>query len=316
MGLCWGAAASLAQSTGQTPRVGILLGRSNPANQRNLAAFEQNLRARGWIPGQSVILETRSAEGKPERYAELLADLLRLKVSVIVVAGEPLIRAAQQATAAVPIVMAAVGDPVGPGFAKSLARPGGNITGVSNLALAFPAKWLELLKQTLPRLARVAVLRNLSNPGHDAFWRETETAAMTLGIGVVSSGYRRAAELEAAIARASAAHAGALLVLPDPLTGAYGGWIAELAVKHRLPTVFPDRDNVAAGGLMSYGIDSADNYRIAAGYVDRILRGADPAELPIEQGRQFVLAVNLKTAKALGIAIPEAVLLRADEAIR
>jgi putative ABC transport system substrate-binding protein len=314
--LLWGAAETLAQPSGSVPRIGVILARSASSNQKNLASLEQGLREHGWIAGQTLLIESRTAEGKPERYGEVAAELVRLKVSVIVAAGEPLIQAAKRASSSIPIVMAAVGDPVGAGFAVSLARPGGSITGVSNLAVGFPAKWLELLKETLPRLARVAVLRNLSNPTHDTFWRASEKAAVALGVKVVSIGIRGPAELEDAFARSSGAGVDAMLVLPDPITGSHSVRVADLALKHRLPSVFLFRENVEVGGFLSYGVNIGDNYRLAAGYVDKILRGANPGDLPIEQARQFDLVVNLRTARALGITIPQSLLLRADEVIQ
>lgn len=316
VGFPWGAAETLAQPSGQVPRVGILLGRSGVENEANLASFLLGLREYGWIAGQNIVIETRVAAGNPAQYRKLAEELLDLKVSVIVTAGEPLIEAVKQANPSIPIVMAAVGDPIGRGFAASLARPGGSITGVSNLAVGLPAKWLELLKEALPNASRIAVLRNLSNRTHDTFWSDAQAGAKTLGLTVVSVGIRTSADIDEAFTRIAQANVDALLLLPDPITGAQAGRIAAQALLKRLPSVALFRENVVAGVLMSYGPDLRDNHRRAAGYVDKILRGANPGDLPIEQARQFNLVINLKTAKALGLTIPQTLLLRADEVIR
>jgi len=307
---------SYAQQSKPLPRIGVLEPRSAAESQPTRESFELGLRELGWVDGQNIVIDYRSSEGKPERYAPLAAELVRLNVSVIVATGEPMIQAVKQATSSIPIVMAAVGDPVARGFAASLARPGGNITGVSNLAVGFPAKWLELIRELLPRAARVAVLRNLANPTHDKLWQEAELGAAALGLKVVSVGVRSAEDLESAFAGAAKEKAAAIAVLPDPITFAYSTRIASLAERQRLPSVYLFRENVVAGGFLSYGVSQRDNWRRAAAYVDKILKGAKPGDLPIEQPTRFELVINMKTAKALGIKIPNSVLLRADEVIQ
>jgi putative ABC transport system substrate-binding protein len=307
---------SYAQQSKRTPRIGVLESRSTPESQLARESFEVGLRELGWVNGENIVIDYRFHEGKPERYGPLAAEFVHLDVSVIVAAGEVVIQALKQATSSIPIVMASVGDPVGRGFAASLARPGGNITGVSNLAVGFPSKWLELVKEVLPRAASVAVLRNLANPTHDGFWQEAVSGAATLGLEVVSVGIRSAEELENAFAEVAKQKADAIAVLPDPLTFVHSTRIASLAVRHRLPSIYLFRENVIAGGFMSYGVRQRDNWRRAAAYVDKILKGAKPGDLPIEQPTRFELVINMKTASSLGIKIPQTVLLRTDELIQ
>jgi len=253
--------------------------------------------------------------GRTERFPELAAELVRLNVSVIVVAGEPMIITARQATATIPIVMAAVGDPVGRGFVASLARPGGNITGVSNLAVEMTGKWLELLKEAVPKAMKVAALRNPANPTHAVLWRETQEAARTLGVQAQPAEAKTVEEIDLAFAAMAKERPGALIVFPDPLFNGNRVRVAALAERYRLPWLTMSRETADAGALMSYGPSIRDNYRRAAGFVDRILKGAKPADMPVEQARQFELFINLKTAKALGLTIPPSLLGRADHVI-
>jgi putative ABC transport system substrate-binding protein len=304
-----------AQRAGKVPVIGVMEGPAPGLNQPVREAFRQGLEQHGWVEGRNLVIEYRSAEGRTERFPELVAELVRLKVSVILVAGEPMIIAARQATATIPIVMAAVGDPVGRGFVASLARPGGNITGVSNMAVEMTGKWVELLKEAVPKATKVAVLRNPANPTHEVFWRQTQEAARALGVQAQSAEAKTVEEIDLAFAAMAKERAGALIVFPDPLFNGSRVKVAALAERYRLPSLTMFRESADAGALMSYGPSILDNYRRAAGFVDRILKGAKPADMPVEQARQFELVINLKTAKALGLTIPPSLLARADHVI-
>ena len=308
--------AAEAQRVGTVPVIGFLEATTPAMGQPTREAFRQALKEHGWVEGRNVTIEYRSAEGRTERFPEMAAEMVRLNVSVIVVAGEPMIIAAKQATSTIPIVMAAVGDPVGRGFVASLGRPGGNITGVSNLAVEMAGKWLELLKEAVPKATKVAALRNPSNPTHAVFWRQTQDAAGALGMHVQPAEATTAEEIDLAFAVMGKERPGALIVFPDPLFRGNLARVAALAQRYRLPWLTMFRDSVDAGALISYGPRLLDNYRLAAGFVDKILKGAKPAEMPVEQARQFELAINLKTAKALGLTIPPSLLRRADELIQ
>ena len=304
-----------AQRAGKVPVIGVMEGPAPGLNQPVREAFRQGLEQHGWVEGRNLVIEYRSAEGRTERFPELVAELVRLKVSVILVAGEPMIIAARQATATIPIVMAAVGDPVGRGFVASLARPGGNITGVSNMAVEMTGKWVELLKEAVPKATKVAALRNPANPTHEVFWRQTQEAARALGVQAQSAEAKTVEEIDLAFAAMAKERAGALIVFPDPLFNGSRVKVAALAERYRLPSLTMFRESADAGALMSYGPSILDNYRRAAGFVDRILKGAKPADMPVEQARQFELVINLKTAKALGLTIPPSLLARADHVI-
>ncbi|MBI1892794.1 MAG: ABC transporter substrate-binding protein [Candidatus Rokubacteria bacterium] len=295
-------------------RIGVLQGGSPSASARLDEVFRQALRDLGYVEGQNIAVEQRWAEGRFDRLPNLAAELIRLQVSVIVAGGDPVILAAKQATSTIPIVMSSVGDPVGAGFVASLARPGGNITGVTNLAVGLTGKWLELLKEVIPGIAQVAVLRNAANRTHDVLWEEAQGAAQRLGLKAQGLEVRSPAEFEAAFEAISRERAGALVVLPDPMLSGQRARLAELAAKGRLPLTYAFREYVDAGGLISYGPSAQENRRNAAAYVDKILKGANPADLPVEPGK-FELVINLKTAKALGLTIPQSILLRADEVI-
>jgi len=306
-----------AQPAKALPKIGFLdpfvAGQRSSESVR--AAFAAGLRERGWVEGQNVVIEYRAAAGQLDQFSALAAEFARIEVRVIVSSGDQLIAAARKAAPATPIVMAGAGDPVGAGLVASLARPGGLVTGVSNLAVGLTGKWLELIREAMPRATRVAALRNLGNPTHMRFMEETEAAAAKLGITILIAGYRGPADIEGALAGAVTQRAQALVVLPDPIPIAHHPAVAQFVTRNRLPTVFLFRDLIQDGGLLSYGPSRTDNYRRAAGFVDRILRGANPANLPVEQPVKFELAVNLVTARALGITIPQAMLMRADQVI-
>jgi putative ABC transport system substrate-binding protein len=309
--------AADAQQAGKVPRIGILAP-SPPAARSHLhEAFLLGLRELGYVEGQNIALDYLSAEGKLERLPELAAELVRRKVDVIVGGPEPVIRAAKQATTSIPIVMVAAGDPVAAGFVASLARPGGNITGQTNLASGLSAKRLELLKEAAPTISRVAVLWNPDNPGVVPTLRETEAAARSLRIQLQPLEMRGPnPDLESAFRVATRGQAGALIMLDEPSSLHNRTRIAELATQKRFPAISPFREFVEAGGLMAYGPSLPDQFRRAATFVHKILKGAKPADLPVEQPMRFELVINLRTAKALGLTVPQSVLLRADQVIQ
>ena len=287
-----------------------------PAVSHLYGAFRQRLRELGYVDGQNIAFEVRSAEGRAERLPDLAADLVRLKVDVIVAGGTPAPLAAKRATTAIPIVMASAGDPVGSGLVASLARPGGNVTGLSLLVPELGGKRLQLLKEVVPGVSRVAVLWNAANPYPVLVWRQTEAAARALGVHLQSLDVRGPDDLEGAFAAATRGRAGALITVEDPLTFGQRKRIVDFAARARLPAMYGFREFVDAGGLMSYAASLADLSRRAATYVDKILKGAKPADLPVEQPTKFELVINLKTAKALGLTIPPSVLIRADQVIQ
>jgi putative ABC transport system substrate-binding protein len=278
-------------------------------------AFRQGLRELGWIEGQNVTIEYRYANGKNDRLPELAAELVRVKVDVIVTSIGTDALIAKSATTLVPIVMASAGDPVAGGLVTSLARPGGNITGLTQMAPELAGKRLELLKQIVPNLSRVAVLWYPRGTTSPLSWKEMQVPARELGIRLQSLEVQSPADFVKAFHGATTARAAAVVVLPDPLFAGNLKQIAELATKTRLPSIFHLREFADVGGLVAYGVDRADMYRRAAAYVDKILKGTKPADLPIEQPTKFELVINLKTAKALGLTIPPSLLLRADQVI-
>jgi putative tryptophan/tyrosine transport system substrate-binding protein len=306
----------VAQPSGTVYRIGFLGGGLPSTSRPNVEGFREGMRDLGYVEGRNYLLDFRWGEGRNDRLAELAAELVRANVNVIVTSGEPAIRAAKQATTKIPIVMGAVGDPVGAGFATSLARPGGNITGVSNLAAEMPGKWLQLLREADPRLSYVAVLWSPTNPTHQALWIEAQAAADRMGIKVLGVEFSSPDDFERGFSAIALNRANGLLVLPDPVTTSNRVKLAEFMAKHRLPGIALFRESAEAGFLMSYGVSAFDNYRRAAAYVDRIFKGAKPGDLAIEQGTRFELVVNLNTAKALGLAIPQSLLARADDVIR
>ena len=261
-------------------------------------------------------MRTRYADGKFDRLPALAAELVRLKVDVIVTAGPPVTRAVKEATATIPVVMAQDGDPVGNGFVASLARPGGNITGMSQLAAEISGKQLELLKETVPKLSRVAVLGTSTRPGNAQALKETELAAETFGVRLQYLDVRGPKDIETAFREARQGRAGAVLVLQSPVFTSQRTQVAEFAAKTRLPAIYPQTEYTEAGGFMCYGVNTPDLFRRAAYHVDKILKGAKPADLPIEQPTKFELVINLKAAKQIGLTIPPNVLARADKVIR
>src|ERR1700730_16908569 len=308
--------AAEAQQVGKVPRIGFLSVTSPSDRPPLLDAFRQGLRELGWVEGQNIVIDYRYAEDRVDRLPDLAAELVRLKVDLIVSMGTQGVTAAKNATETIPIVMIAVRDPVGTGLIASLARPGGNVTGVSGYAgLETVAKQLELLKETVPKIRRVAILSNPANAYHQLAIREVHVAARSLGVQLQLLEARGPNEFDGAFAAMAKERVGALLVLSDAIVGSHRTRLADLAARSRLPAAFGVRDDVEAGGLMSYGPSILDSYRQAATYVDRILRGAKPAELPVERPTKFEFVINMKTAKALGLTIPQSVLLRADHVI-
>ena len=307
-----------AQQPAKVHRIGFLStsSPSDPRMQRRLEAFRQGLRELGYVEGQNIAIESRWAEGKYDRLPDLAADLVRLKVDVIVAAAAPAIQAAKQATRTIPIVMAIVIDPVATGFVTSLARPGGNVTGLSNMAPELVGKQMELLKEVVPKVSRVALLWNPANPGNPPLLREAEVAAGALGVRLQPLEARGPGEIDSAFAAMTRQRAGAVIVLVDSMLADHRTRIADLAAKSRLPAMYGITEHAEAGGLMAYGANLANMFRRAATYVDKILKGAKPADLPVEQPTRFELVINLKTAKALGLTIPPSVLIRADKVIQ
>jgi putative tryptophan/tyrosine transport system substrate-binding protein len=303
-----------AQQPKNIPRIGYLSVLSLSAMADRIEAFRQGLRELGYVEGKNIVIEWRYGEEKPDRVSELAAELVRLKVEVIVTGGNSAIQAAKKATNTIPIVMTQSGDPVASGFIVSLARPGGNITGLSNLAQELSGKRLELLKEVVPKLSRVAVLGMSTNPGNSQSLRETELAAGAFGVQIQYLDTRDSKDIEAALRTASKGRADAVLVLNFP--GDVSRVIPDLAVKNRLPAIYSNSIVVNNGGLMSYGASYTDMDRRAATYVDKILKGAKPADLPVEQPIKFEFVVNLKAAKQIGLTIPPNVLVRADKVIK
>ena len=307
-----------AQPAGKVHRIGRLLSGSPLSDNHLLEAFRQSLRALGYAEGQNLVIEARYAEGSLERYRDLAAELVRLQVDVIVAGGGPAIHAAQHATRTIPIVMAGTTDAVAQGFIASLARPGANITGLSDLSAELPGKRLELLKETVSQSTRLAVLANPDNPYYESRMNSLIVAARVLGLHLHVVEVRRADELDTAFAAMSQAHVDALLVIDDAQLlnrqGARG--VADFAAQHQLPAMSSWREYVDAGLLMSYGPSQFDMQRRTAVDVDKILKGAKPADLPVEQPTKFEFVINLKTAQALGLTIPPTLLFQADEVIQ
>jgi putative ABC transport system substrate-binding protein len=307
---------SSAQQAAKVPRLGLLIPGSSSAFAPRIEAFRHGLRDLGYVEGRNITIEYRFAEGQYDRLPELVAELIRLHVDIMVTDGEEAILAAQHATTTIPIVMAVSSDPVGIGFVASLARPGGNITGLSFMLTEVSGKRLELLQEAVPKLSHVAVLWNPTNPNSTLGFKETQTAAHALGLPLQSLEVRGPDEFDQAFAAMTREHADALVVLSNPLFFGHRRQLAELAVKHRLPAIFLFREYVEAGGLMAYGANLNAMYRRAAYYVDRILKGTKPADLPVEQPVKFELVINLKTAQALDLTIPPTLLFQADEVIK
>ena len=296
------------------PVVGFIVAGTPLSHGQWVAAVVQRLRELGWIEGRTIAIEYRWGEGRNERFAEIAAEFVRRKVDVIVTSATAAVVVAKQATSVIPIVFAAAGDPVGTGLVASLARPGGNITGLSIQQTDVAAKRLKLLREVVPGLGRLAVLANVGSPSVVLDMREVEETARTLGLEVTTLEIRRGEDIAPAF-EALKGRADAFYVCIDPLVGTHRIRINTLALATRLPTMHGSREFVEAGGLMSYGPNVADLFRRAAGYVDKILRGAKPSDLPVEQPTKFDLAINLTTARALGLEVPATVLARADEVI-
>jgi len=304
--------AAEAQQAGKVYRIGFISVRS-PRVDSNYEVFVEKLRELGYVPGQNVVIERRVGEGRNDTSYAAAAELLLRKIDVIWVGGTPGAQAVKRATSTVPVVFVAVSDPVGSGLVTSLSHPGGNITGLTHISKEVQAKRVQLLKELVPRVSRIAVL---AGPSSSLTLTETQAAAQALGLQVDVVEVHGPDELEEAFSRAGRGRAQALVVLPEASFVAQGQRIGQLAVTNRLPTVFETKSYVSAGGLMSYGADLVEQVRRSAIYVDRILKGAKPADLPVEQPSKFELVINLKTAKALGLTIPQAFLLRADEIIQ
>jgi putative tryptophan/tyrosine transport system substrate-binding protein len=289
---------------------------SSSAFAPRIEAFRHGLRDLGYVEGRNIAIEYRFAEGQADRLPALVAELIRLKVDIMVIDGTAAIRAAQHATTTIPIVMALSGDPVGDGLVASLARPGGNITGLSMMIPEVSGKRLELLQEAVPKLSHVAVLWNTDFPGSTLAFKETQTAAHALGLQLQSLEVRSPDEFDQAFAAMTREHADALVVISNELFFGHRRQLAELTVRHRLPAMFHLREYAEAGGLMAYGADAADMYRRAATYVDKILKGTTPADLPVEEPTKFTFVINLKPAQALGVTLPPHLLYFAEQVIQ
>ena len=305
-----------AQQPRKVPRIGYLGATSRSTNPARSEAFRQGLRDLGYVEGKNIVIEYRFAEGKLDRLPALASELVRLKVDVVLTGGPIATRSAKQATATIPIVMAYDDDPVGSGFVASLARPGDNITGLSTLAPEISGKQLELLKEVVPKLSRVAVLGNAIQPGNPQALREINLAADAFGVQLQYLEIQAPKDIETAFHAASKGRADAILVMASPITFSQRRQVAGLAVKVRLPTIYSRPEYVEDGGLVFYGVSYTDLFRRAATYVDKILKGTKPADLPVEQPIKFEFIINLKAAKQIGLTIPPNVLARADKVIR
>jgi putative ABC transport system substrate-binding protein len=303
-----------AQQTAWVPTIGYLGATTASAQRKSTAAFLQRLDELGWPEGRKVAIEYRWAEARNERAAEIAAEFARMKVDVIFTSGAGAVIAAKQATSVIPIIFAIASDPVGTGLVASLARPGGNVTGLSYQGPDLTGKRLELIRELVPGLRRLGVIANIGTPGTASEMREVQTTAKSLGLQVAIPEFRRAEDIAAPF-EALKSSADALYVCADPLVNNNRVRIATLALGAQLPTIYGEREHVEVGGLMSYGPNLSDLFRRAAELVDKVLRGRKPADLPVEQPTKFDLVINLKTAKALGLAIPPSLLARADEVI-
>jgi putative tryptophan/tyrosine transport system substrate-binding protein len=310
--------AARAQQADRVRRIGVLMNRTadQPEGQTRFAAFSQGLQEAGWAVGRNAHIDIRWRLDDVARFRALARELVALAPDVILAGGTLSVAALLQATGSVPIVFASVADPVGAGFVDSLARPGGNVTGFMNFEFSLSGKWLELLKETAPSVTRAAVLRDAANPAGIGQFSVIQALAPSLGVDVSVVNVRDAGEIERAVAAFARSANGGLIVTASAGATVHLDLIITLAAKHKLPTVYGDRFAVTGGGLLSYAPDFTDQYRHAAGYVDRILKGAKPADLPVQAPTKYELAINLKTAKALGLEIPASVLARADEVIQ
>jgi putative ABC transport system substrate-binding protein len=316
LGLLAAPLAAEAQQARKVYRIGVLERTSMALSAANLGAFRQGLREFRYVEGQNLVIEYRYAEGRDDRLADLATELVRLKVDLILARGTPAALAAKNATGTIPVVMAASGDPLGTGIVASLARPGGNVTGLSAFVRELQAKRVELLSEMVPGIARVAGLFNMSNPAIPLEWKEVEMAARSLGIQPQLLDVRTLEDLGRAFDAAITQRADVLVVGINGLTQTNRRLIVDLAAKHRLPAIYAGREFVDAGGLISYGVSYPDLYYRAASFVNKIFKGTKPADLPVEQPTKFELVINLKTAQALGLTIPPMLLFQADEVIR
>ena len=314
--LALGSPGEAQQASKKIPRIGFLSANSPAAISARIEALRQGLRELGYVEGKNIVIEWRYAEGKPDRLPALATELVRLKVDVLVASGPAVTRAAKEATSTIPIVMTHDPDPVGNGLVTSLARPGGNITGLSALSSELSGKQLELLKETVPRLSRVAVLGNSTAPGNAQILKEVKVAAEALGIQLQYIEVQAPKDIETSFRAASKGHAEAALVRAGPVADSHRTQVVDLAVKNRLPGIYDRREFVDDGGLMSYGTNFAELSRRAATYVDKILKGTKPGDLPVEQPMKFEFIINLKTAKQIGLTIPPNVLAQADRVIK
>jgi putative tryptophan/tyrosine transport system substrate-binding protein len=305
-----------AQQANKVPRVGFLSATSPSAIAARVEGFRRGLRELGYMEGKNIIIEWRYAEGKLDRLSELAAELVRLKVDAIVSAGPPPTRTAKRATFTIPIVMAFDSDPIGNGFVASLARPGGNITGLSALYPELGGKGLEILSEVVPKLSRVAVVGTSTSPTYAPVMREIEFAAKALKLQLQYLDVLDSKDIEPAFRAANKGRAQALLTLGSPILDSERPQVADLAIENRLPAIYPQIEYTEAGGLMYYGANTPELFRRAATYVDKILKGAKPAELPVEQPTKFELVINLKAAKQISVIIPSNVLARADKVIK
>jgi putative ABC transport system substrate-binding protein len=305
-----------AQPTVKVPRIGVLHPGTPASAPQSVEAFRQGLREHGYEEGKNIVVEHRYTESRPERVAEVAAEFVRLKVDVIVTSLDVATAAVKRQTQTIPIVMAISIDPVSTGFVSSLARPGGNVTGLSTMAPELAAKRLELLREVVPGLSRVAIMWNTNVPGNLLEYKEAGDAARSMRLQLQSVEVSSVDDFERAFSALKTGGAEALIVAGSGLTSTNAGQIANLAMKHRLPSMVSSRDRVDAGGLMAYGPNLAELWRRAATFVDKILKGAKPGELPVEQPTKFELVINMKTAKALGLTIPPSLLRRADEVIQ
>jgi len=308
--------SATAQQAKKVARIGFLSASSPSVISARVEAFRQGLRELGYVEGKNIVIEWRWAEGKFDRLPDLAAELVRFKVEVIVTGGSTSTRAAKEVTTTIPIVMAQVNDPVDNGFVASLARPGGNMTGLSTLAPEISGKQLELLKEIVPKLFRVAVFGTSTRPGNAQALKETELAAGAFKVQLQYLDILGPKDIETAFREAQRGRADAVLVLGSPILETHRRQIVELAVTSHLPAIYPSSEWLDYGGLVTYGVSIPDLYHRAATYVDKILKGAKPADLPVEQPRKFELVINLKTAKQIGLTIPPNMLLRADKVIK
>lgn len=306
---------SVAQQPGKVWRVGMLETMSMAPNAANLNAFLKGMQELGYVEGQNLVLDYRSADGRADRFPNLATELVRANVDLIVTRGTPATQAARAATAQIPIVTAASSDMVRTGLAKSLRRPEGNVTGLDPLAIDLLSKRVELVKEVFPKATRILAVLNLANAANAQSWEETERAARALNFQITLFDVRRAEDFERAFNEGVKLRANVLVIFQDGLMQANGKHVVELAAKYRLPAIYPASEYVDDGGLIGHGVSYPDLYRRAATYVDKILKGAKAGDLPIERATKFDLVINVKTAKALGIALPQPVLLRADRVI-